>query len=88
MAEDGHRPAGESTGRSLRLCTAHTSVWDNDPVNLILQGLKASIADGWGGSMVATEISDILFGTPAPVRSEANLGVAQGGPCQHRGSRA
>ena len=37
---------------------------DNDPVNLILQGLKASIADGWGGSMVATEISDVLFGTP------------------------
>jgi len=48
---------------------------DNDPVNLILQGLRASIADGWGGSMVATEISDVLFGTPHPVRSEANLGV-------------
>ena len=48
---------------------------DNDPVNLILQGLKASIADGWGGSTIATEISDVLFGTPAPVRSEANLGV-------------
>jgi len=48
---------------------------DNDPVNLILQGLKASIADGWGGSTIATEISDVLFGTPSPVRSEANLGV-------------
>ncbi len=48
---------------------------DNDPVNLILQGLKASIADGWGGSMIATELSDVLFGTPTPVRSEANLGV-------------
>ena len=48
---------------------------DNDPVNLILQGLKASIADGWGGSTVATELSDVLFGTPTPVRSEANLGV-------------
>lgn len=48
---------------------------DNDAVNLILQGLKASIADGWGGSMVATELSDVLFGTPKPVRSEANLGV-------------
>ena len=48
---------------------------DNDAVNLILQGLKASIADGWGGSMVATELSDVLFGTPTPVRSEANLGV-------------
>ena len=48
---------------------------DNDPVNLILQGLRASIADGWGGSMVATELSDVLFGTPTPVRSESNLGV-------------
>ena len=48
---------------------------DNDPVNLILQGLKASIADGWGGSMVATELSDVLFGTPTPIRSQANLGV-------------
>ncbi len=48
---------------------------DNDAVNLILQGLKASIADGWGGSMVATELSDVLFGTPTPTRSQANLGV-------------
>jgi len=48
---------------------------DNDPVNLTLQGLKASIADGWGGSMIATELSDVLFGTPTPVRSESNLGV-------------
>jgi anaerobic carbon-monoxide dehydrogenase catalytic subunit len=48
---------------------------DNDPVNLILQGLKASIADGWGGSTIATELSDVLFGTPTPRQSEANLGV-------------
>jgi carbon-monoxide dehydrogenase catalytic subunit len=51
---------------------------DNDPVNLILQGLRASVADGWGGSMIATELSDVLFGTPTPVRSEANLGVLKG----------
>ena len=48
---------------------------DNDPVHLILHGLRASISDGWGGSMVATELSDVLFGTPSPVRSQANLGV-------------
>ena len=48
---------------------------DNDPVHLILHGLKASVADGWGGSMVATELSDVLFGTPTPVRSVSNLGV-------------
>ena len=50
---------------------------DNDPVNLILQGLKASVADGWGGSMIATELSDVLFGTPTPTRSQSNLGVLE-----------
>ncbi|MGQ9598626.1 MAG: anaerobic carbon-monoxide dehydrogenase catalytic subunit [Anaerolineae bacterium] len=48
---------------------------DNDYVNLILHGLRASLADGWGGSMIATELQDVLFGTPQPIRSEANLGV-------------
>jgi len=48
---------------------------DNDPVHLILHGLRAAISDGWGGSMVATELSDVLFGTPTPQRSESNLGV-------------
>jgi carbon-monoxide dehydrogenase catalytic subunit len=48
---------------------------DNDAVHLILHGLRTSISDGWGGSMVATEISDVLFGTPTPIRSQANLGV-------------
>ncbi|MCD6304711.1 MAG: anaerobic carbon-monoxide dehydrogenase catalytic subunit [Deltaproteobacteria bacterium] len=48
---------------------------DNDPVHLILHGLRTAVSDGWGGSMVATELSDILFGAPAPQRSVANLGV-------------
>jgi anaerobic carbon-monoxide dehydrogenase catalytic subunit len=33
------------------------------------------LADGWGGSMLATDLQDILFGTPYPLQSEANLGV-------------
>ncbi|OQX66143.1 MAG: carbon-monoxide dehydrogenase catalytic subunit [Desulfococcus sp. 4484_242] len=48
---------------------------DNDPVHLILHGLRTAVSDGWGGSMVATELSDILFGAPTPQRSVANLGV-------------
>ncbi len=50
---------------------------DNDYVHLILQGLRASLADGWGGSMIATELQDVMFGTPAPTFSEANLGVLE-----------
>jgi len=48
---------------------------DQDYRNLLKQGVRASIADGWGGSMIATELQDILFGTPAPVLGQVNLGV-------------
>ncbi|VFQ42830.1 anaerobic carbon-monoxide dehydrogenase catalytic subunit [Desulfoluna butyratoxydans] len=36
---------------------------------------KAALADGWGGSMVATELGDIMFGTPSPVQADVNFGV-------------
>ena len=52
----------------------HTGV-DMEVENILDQAMRASIADGWGGSMLATDISDILFGTPAPLQSTANLGV-------------
>jgi len=48
---------------------------DQDYQNLLCQGVRAAIADGWGGSMIATELQDVLFGTPAPVFGQINLGV-------------
>ncbi|SPD73516.1 Carbon monoxide dehydrogenase 1 [uncultured Desulfobacterium sp.] len=48
---------------------------DQDYRNLIKQGTRAALADGWGGSMLATDLQDILFGTPSPLQSEANLGI-------------
>ncbi len=48
---------------------------DHDPDSLLLSALKVSLADGWGGSMISTDITDILFGTPRPVRSEASFGI-------------
>ncbi|MBA7642414.1 Carbon monoxide dehydrogenase 1 [subsurface metagenome] len=48
---------------------------DQDYKNLLRQGVRASIADGWGGSMITTELQDILFGTPMPVLGRVNLGV-------------
>ncbi|MBL7189652.1 MAG: anaerobic carbon-monoxide dehydrogenase catalytic subunit [Phycisphaerae bacterium] len=47
----------------------------SDYKNLVKQGIRACLADGWGGSLIATEISDILFGSPWPIRFGANLGV-------------
>jgi carbon-monoxide dehydrogenase catalytic subunit len=48
---------------------------DHDPDNLLLSVLKVSLADGWGGSMISTDITDILFGTPRPVKAEASFGI-------------
>lgn len=47
---------------------------DADPVNLILGGIKCALAD-YAACHLATDIADILFGTPKPVVTRANLGV-------------
>jgi carbon-monoxide dehydrogenase catalytic subunit len=48
---------------------------DQDAEHILDQVLRTSLADGWGGSMLGTDISDILFGTPSPLQSQVNLGV-------------
>lgn len=48
---------------------------DNDYENIMLGAMKTSLADGWGGSMIATEATDILFGSPKALRAKVNLGV-------------
>lgn len=48
---------------------------DHDPDHLLTHGLRTALADGWGGCMIATDISDMLFGTPQPVKAEASFGI-------------
>ncbi len=48
---------------------------DHDPDHLLTHGLKVALADGWGGCMISTDITDILFGTPSPVKAEASFGI-------------
>jgi carbon-monoxide dehydrogenase catalytic subunit len=48
---------------------------DQDYKSIILHASRTALADGWGGSMLATELQDILFGTPSAGRGEVNLGV-------------
>ncbi|HET9732362.1 MAG TPA: anaerobic carbon-monoxide dehydrogenase catalytic subunit [Acidimicrobiales bacterium] len=73
-AELGINPRGIDRENVEMMHRTHMGV-DNDYVNLLLHGLRTSLSDGWGGSMIATELSDVMFGTPAPVVSEVNLGV-------------
>jgi carbon-monoxide dehydrogenase catalytic subunit len=50
---------------------------DQDYENITKQISRTALADGWGGSMVSTDISDILFGTPSPVEVNVDMGVLQ-----------
>ena len=50
---------------------------DNDAEHIILTSVRTAMADGWGGSMIGTDVSDILFGEPHPLRSRMNLGVLE-----------
>lgn len=62
--------------REIVECMHRTHIGvDNDPVHILLHGLRTSLSDGWGGSMIATDVQDVLFGTPAPVKASVNLGV-------------
>ena len=48
---------------------------DQDYKNITKQCTRASLADGWGGAMMATDLQDVMFGSPSPLQSEANLGI-------------
>jgi len=48
---------------------------DQDYKNLVKQCTRASLADGWGGSMLATDQQDVLFGTPSPLQAESGIGI-------------
>ena len=47
------------------------------PEALVHQALRAGLSDGWGGSMMGTEFSDVMFGTPKPIDTTANIGVME-----------
>ncbi|HML79062.1 anaerobic carbon-monoxide dehydrogenase catalytic subunit [Geobacter sulfurreducens] len=50
---------------------------DHDPLSLVAQSVRCSLSDGWGGSLIATELQDILLGSPTIRPVKANLGVLE-----------
>jgi carbon-monoxide dehydrogenase catalytic subunit len=67
-------PRGIDRETSEMMHRTHMGV-DNDWLSLLLHAMRNSLSDGWGGSLIATEVSDILFGTPQPKASTINMGV-------------
>lgn len=70
-------PSGVYNVISELVTQAHVGM-DNDPVNIIFSAVRVALAD-YVGMHVGTDLSDILFGTPSPVVSEANMGVLDAG---------
>ena len=65
-----HRPRGR------RIAAPDPSRASNPiPIAMLRGAMRAALADGWGGSMIATDVQDVLFGGPQAIRSRANLGV-------------
>ncbi len=48
---------------------------DNDYKNIMHTAMRCALSDGWGGSMIATDVQDIILGSPQPIRGKVNLGV-------------
>ncbi len=48
---------------------------DADADSILNSAIRSALANGWGGSMISTDITDILFGTPMPIKAEASLGI-------------
>ncbi len=72
--ELGYVPRG--VDREVVELLHRTHIGDDQEAEHILESaVRCALSDGWGGSMLATDISDVLFGTPGPLLSQANLGV-------------
>ncbi len=74
--EEGILPRGIDREVVEMMHRTHMGV-DTDYRNILKQGLRCSLGDGWGGSMIATELQDVLFGTPEPLQARVNLGVLE-----------
>jgi anaerobic carbon-monoxide dehydrogenase catalytic subunit len=70
----GITPRGIDRETSEMMHRTHMGV-DNNWQTLLLQGMRNALSDGWGGSMIATDVSDILFGVPTPRATQVNAGV-------------
>jgi carbon-monoxide dehydrogenase catalytic subunit len=73
LGKAGIIPRGVDRETSEAMHRTHMGV-DNDWVSILLYAMRNALSDGWGGSMIDTEVSDILFGVPQPNISTANIG--------------
>jgi carbon-monoxide dehydrogenase catalytic subunit len=70
----GIEPRGVDREVTEMMHRTHMGV-DQEYKNIMLQASRCSLSDGWVSSMLSTELTDIMFGTPVPRRATVDLGV-------------
>jgi carbon-monoxide dehydrogenase catalytic subunit len=70
----GVKPRGVNREAVEIMHRTHMGV-DQDYENLLFQGVRCALADGWAASSIATDVQDAFFGSPEPKASEINLGT-------------
>ena len=70
----GVEPRGIDREVTETMHRTHMGV-DQHYENIMLQGARVALADGWSASMLSTELTDVMFGTPVPIRAMVDLGV-------------
>jgi carbon-monoxide dehydrogenase catalytic subunit len=50
---------------------------DSDAAHILKSALSAGVADGYAGLTMATDLQDVIFGTPSPTQGSAHLGVLE-----------
>lgn len=77
LAQQGIEPLGSVDKQLTRALHQTTQGNDADTAHLLLSALSTGLADGYGGLTMGTDLQDIVFGTPEPVMTSANLGVLE-----------
>lgn len=75
LAAQGIEPLESVDKEVARAMHRTTQGNDAEPAHLLTGGLEAGLADGYAGLTMGTDLQDIVFGTPKPVQTAANLGV-------------
>jgi carbon-monoxide dehydrogenase catalytic subunit len=77
LAEQDLLPLGSADHQASRALAQTHQGNDSDPAHILGSALSAGVADGYAGLTMATDLQDVIFGTPSPTNATAHLGVLE-----------
>ena len=77
LAEQGLLPLSSVDQQAARVLAQTHQGNDSDTGHILGSAISAGLADGYAGLTMATDLQDVIFGTPEPTTAEAHLGVLE-----------